>query len=100
MISVIIPTYNRLEKLKKTLASCQSQTLAKKDFEVIVVDDGSNDGTGDFMSGQIKTKAIKLKYFNLGHHGPERARNFGVAKADGEIILFCGDDTCLAENLL
>ncbi len=100
MISIVMPTYNRLEKLKKTLASCQSQTLAKKDFEVIVVDDGSTDGTNDFMDEFSKTGEINLKYFNIGHQGPARARNFGVGKAAGKIILFCGDDTFLDENLL
>ncbi|MFH1582749.1 MAG: glycosyltransferase family 2 protein [Candidatus Falkowbacteria bacterium] len=100
MISAIIPTYNRQAKLKETLASCEKQTLAKEDFEVIVVDDGSNDGTGNFMHEFMKTGKINLIYLYIAHHGPERARNFGVEKANGDIILFCDDDTSLDKDLL
>ncbi len=100
MISAIIPTYNRLEKLKKTLQSGERQSLAKNKFEVIVVDDGGTDGTGAFMEEFIKTSRLDLKYFYLPHRGPERARNFGAEKAAGDIIFFCGDDTWWEENLL
>jgi glycosyltransferase involved in cell wall biosynthesis len=100
MLSVIIPTYNRLDKLKKTLAAFGEQTLAKQFFEVIVVDDGSLDGTKDFMEEFVQKTELNLKYFSLEHHGAGSARNFGLERAEGEIIFFCGDDTRPEKDLL
>jgi len=100
MLSVIIPTYNRLEKLKKTIKSAENQTLGKEDFEVIVVDDGSTDGTKDFMENFFAPEGFSLRYYFLEHSGPEKARNLGIEKSQGDIIFFCGDDTILHENLL
>jgi GT2 family glycosyltransferase len=100
MISVIIPTYNRLKKLRKTLEDFCVQTLSKKDFEVIVVDDGGSDGTKDFMESFQESTKLNLKYFHLDHQGPGRARNFGVQEASFPIVLFCGDDTFPDKNLL
>lgn len=100
MISVIIPTYNRKEKLQKTLEAFQEQTLDKKEFEVIVVDDGGSDDTGDFMREFGQNPVMNLQYFSIEHAGPERARNLGIEKAQGDIILFCGDDTRPDKNLL
>lgn len=100
MISVIIPTYNRLEKLKKTLECFGRQTLAKKYFEIIVVDDGGSDGTKDFMVDFQKSADLNLKYAYLEHGGAGAARNFGLEKAMFPIVLFCGDDTFPDKNLL
>jgi len=100
MLSVIIPTYNRLEKLKKTIKSASEQTLDKKDFEVIVVDDGGTDGTKSFMENFIAPSNLNLKYFFTEHKSAGHARNVGIEKSQGEIILFCGDDTYLDKNLL
>jgi GT2 family glycosyltransferase len=100
MISVIIPTYNRMERLRKTLEAFGEQTLSKKDFEVIVVDDGGSDGTKDFMEKFQKSTELNLKYLYLDHQGPGRARNFGIEEASFPIVLFCGDDTYPDKNLL
>lgn len=100
MLSVIIPTYNRKNKLKKTLDNFWRQTLDKKDFEIIVVDDGSQDGTEDFMTSYIAATDLNLKYFRAEHKGPGAARNFGITQALGEIIFFCGDDTWPDKDLL
>lgn len=102
MISVIIPTYNRLGKLQKTLEAFGDQTLSKKDFEIIVVDDGGSDGTKEFMEGFQKSTELNLKYFYIKHLGSGGARNFGVEKSSFPIVFFCGDDTfpdkCLLET--
>jgi len=100
MLSVIIPTYNRLEKLQKTLRCLAEQTLSKENFEVIVVDDGSTDGTKDFMENSFSSKDLSWKYFSLQHGGPGKARNLGIEKSSGDLILFCGDDTHPAKDLL
>ena len=100
MISVIIPTYNRLKKLQKTLKVFGEQTLSKKDFEVVVVEDGGSDGTREFMTVFQKSTELNLRYYFLDHGGPERARNFGVEKSSFSIVLFCGDDTYPEKDLL
>lgn len=99
MISVIIPTYNRLEKLKKTLDSLMAQTLDDKNFEVILVDDGSEKGVEESLPDYIKVR-LNLKIFRQENKGPAAARNLGVSEARGEIIFFCGDDTLLCPDLL
>lgn len=100
MISVIIPTYNRKDKLKQTLKTLEDQTLDKKEFEVVIIDDGSTDGTIKFLEDFGRKTPLNFQYFSQKNQGPGRARNFGATRANGSIILFCGDDTLLEENLL
>lgn len=84
-ISVIIPTYNREEFLKRAIDSVLNQTF--KDFEVILVDDGSTDGTYNLI--QQYEKITYLKQENLG---VSAARNLGLEKASGEFIAFLDSD--------
>lgn len=96
-ISVIIPTYNRSDKLLKCLEFLNKQNFPKEDFEVIVVNDGSSDDT----ESRLKT----LKYENFSFHtqknsGQGNARNLGIEKAKGEVIIFIGDDIYPQKNFL
>jgi glycosyltransferase involved in cell wall biosynthesis len=100
MISVIIPTYNRKDKLIETFKTLEGQTLDKNEFEVIVVDDGSTDGTREFLKEFATKTILKLRYFFQEHQGPGRARNFGASQANGSVVYFCGDDTFLEKDLL
>lgn len=84
MISVIIPTYNRGEYLKKALQSLQRQSF--KDFEIIVADDGSSDDTGKIV------KEFDARYFKEDHQGVSHARNLGAKNSCGEILAFFDDD--------
>jgi len=85
-ISVIIPAYNRETLLPLTLNSVLSQTLQPD--EVIVVDDGSTDGTADVVQ-QYAPLARCLKISNSGDHA---ARNVGVRAARGTLVAFCDSD--------
>lgn len=98
--SIIIPTYNRRAILVKTLFSVESQTFSKDEFEVIIIDDGSTDGTGATVEDFIKKSNCNIRYFSRKHEGPARARNFGIDNSQGEIILFCGDDTIFDSRLV
>lgn len=100
MISIVIPTFNRWQSLVRTLESIEQQDVIDDNFEVIVVDDGSADGTGKYVEDFRRTTKITLKYYYQHRAGPGKARNLGVEKAEGDIILFCGDDTIFDRDML
>ena len=101
-ISVILATYNRLEILRKVLQSLSEQILINiDDFEVLIGDDGSNDGTREFLLEFAESAPFDCKCFfpeRLG--GAARARNHCVAAATGELLVFIGDDTWLSPAFL
>ncbi len=85
-VSVIIPTYNRRQFLKEAIDSVLNQTF--KDVELIVVDDGSTDGTEELVSAYGK----KIRYIWQMNKGPAAARNKGTEIASGEYIAFLDSD--------
>lgn len=92
LTSVIIPTCNRLEGLQRVLAELDQQWRpAGVELEVVVVDDGSVDGTWDWLSS--RSAASKWQVLRQANQGPAVARNRGVESASGELVLFLGDDT-------
>ncbi len=96
-ISVVIPTYNRKLKLKACLDSLFAQNYAKENFEIIVIDDDSNDGTKDMLNALIKINQ-NLRYFIQSHKGPAAARNLGIKHAYAEIIGFTDSDCFLDKD--
>ncbi|MDD5691365.1 MAG: glycosyltransferase [Candidatus Omnitrophica bacterium] len=87
--SIIIPTYNRAEKLNRALASLKKQTC--RDFEVIVCDDGSTDHTEAVVERFSESlPVLYVRGENFG--GPARPRNNGLRLAKGEWICFLDDD--------
>lgn len=100
LISIIIPTYNRENILKKTLNSLVTQTYSQSKYEVIIIDDGSTDGTEEMVKSIITSAPCILKYFKQEKKGPAAARNLGIRNAQGEIILFTGDDIIADKELL
>ncbi len=90
-ISVVIPTRDRVERLGRTLAALERQCHdVAGGVEILVVDDGSTDGTPDLLSG--RQSEGRLRAFFPGHGGPARARNRGAGQAKGEVLVFLGDD--------
>lgn len=89
-ISVIIPTCNRLEILKRTLAALEQQEQAPS-FEVIVADDGSSDGTSDFLASF--KPSYSFHFLRQENKGPAAARNAAVKKAEAPVCALLGDDT-------
>jgi lipopolysaccharide/colanic/teichoic acid biosynthesis glycosyltransferase/GT2 family glycosyltransferase len=86
MISVIVPAFNAGEVLPACLAALQAQSLPPEDYEVIVVDDGSTDGTFALAAG-APVRAIQVP-----HGGPAAARNAGVQAARGSLLAFTDSD--------
>jgi glycosyltransferase involved in cell wall biosynthesis len=89
--SVVIPTYKRLPMLLRVLDALEEQQNAPE-FEVIVVDDGSNDDTASVMNDR-RMKRYPLTFRSQQNAGPGRARNHGVSLATSRYVLFIGDDT-------
>jgi glycosyltransferase involved in cell wall biosynthesis len=87
-ISVIIPTHNRRSSLMQAVASALAQTL--QDIEIIIVDDGSTDGTEDAVTA---IASPKIRFFRFTQNrGGAAARNEGIRQASGEYIAFLDDD--------
>ena len=84
--SVVIPTYNRREMLRDALASIWAQTFS--DYEVIVVDDGSTDGTRESLA----LPDARLRFLAQSHRGPGAARNLGIREAQGQYLAFLDSD--------
>jgi len=99
--SVIIPTHNRTEELKKCLRSLFEQSYPSELFEIIVVDDGSQENTESVVRqlGHENT-SHSLVFLKQNHKGPAEARNLGIRKANGSILLFLGDDSFATQTLL
>jgi GT2 family glycosyltransferase len=91
-VSIIIPTYDRLDELRKVVASVkQQQRPTGAELEIVVVDDGSSDGTQDWLTTQSNESSFRV--IRQSNSGPAKARNRGVEEASGEIVVFLGDDT-------
>jgi len=88
LVSVIVTTYNRADLLCETIDSILYQTY--KNFELIVVDDGSTDNTEEAVKMYSDSRLQYIKTDNWG--GPARPRNIGINASKGKYISFCDDD--------
>lgn len=96
-VSVIIPTYNRKDLLRETLHSLAQQTYPRDHFEVIVVDDGSTDGT---VSIATEVFPFILRYFWQSNQGDASARNLGAQQSQADILVFLDDDILVEPDYL
>ena len=95
LVSVIIPTYNKAQFLKKALESILNQTY--REVEVILINDGSTDNTAEIVKSFNDPRII---YVWQGNKGPAVARNTGIKKAKGKYVAFLdSDDLWLKEKL-
>ena len=97
-ISVVIPTYNQRERLRLVLHSLANQTLEKERFEIVVVDDGSEDGTIEMLESKGGTNLRSLSFFP--NRGRNWARNRGIEASRGDLIVFLDGDALPAPDLL
>ncbi|MBW4653304.1 MAG: glycosyltransferase [Kaiparowitsia implicata GSE-PSE-MK54-09C] len=101
--SVVIPTYNRQPILEKCLRALERQQFTPatviEGYEVVVVDDGSTDGTVEWLQqGQALYPHVRLLQQN--HQGPAIARNLGVQSAQGDTIIFIDSDLVVLSTFL
>jgi GT2 family glycosyltransferase/glycosyltransferase involved in cell wall biosynthesis len=97
-ISVVIPTHNRKDKLIASLEALSRQSILPQEFEAIVVDDGSTDGTREAVAS--RRFPFELHYLRQPQSGPGAARNLAIQAAAGEHVLFIGDDILADTRLL
>lgn len=95
-ISIIVVTWNDREKALRCLASLQSQTWHRDRMEIIVVDDGSTDGTAEAVKHEFPDAILVVKE----NSGPDNSRNFGIDRATGEIVAFIDADCTAPANWL
>ncbi len=98
-ISVVTPTHNKQALLRRTLASLEAQDVGTDAFEVVVVDDGSSDGTAGLLAG-LRTpyplKSVRVEQ----NRGRAAARNRGLERAEGGLVVFLDDDMELVPGFL
>ena len=88
-ISIIVPIYNREERISKCIESILNQTY--KDFELILVNDGSTDNSYDICKKYEKADK-RVRLFNRKNSGVSASRNFGIKQSQGKYVMFCDSD--------
>lgn len=98
LITVLTPTYNRGYIINNLYKSLLKQT--DKNFEWIVIDDGSEDETEKIFQEILKRNELNLKYFKKENGGKHTALNLGIAKAKGEIVIIVDSDDYLIDEAI
>ena len=94
VFSVIVPVYNRPQEIRELLQSLTNQVF--KDFEVLVVEDGSSDSSENIV--QEFAQVLNIRYFTKKNEGPGPARNFGFEKAQGQFFVLFDSDCLIPEQ--
>jgi glycosyltransferase involved in cell wall biosynthesis len=94
-VSVIMPTYNRASMIMESIRSVLGQSFTN--LELIIVDDGSTDGTGEIVASYLDPR---IKYFRQNNLGVVAARNSALEHASGEYIFFLDSDDVLMKNAM
>jgi glycosyltransferase involved in cell wall biosynthesis len=97
-LSIIMPTYNNLQRLKITLSYLEKQDLEKTRFNIFIVNDGSSDGTREFLDS-YKSR-LDLHIIHQENKGQASARNKALALADGMYVLFIDDDVVVEQDFV
>ena len=98
-ISVVVPTYNRLDTLRHVIPSLMAQDLRAGEFEVLVADSNSTDGTKEYLAG-VAAEYPGVRHLPGPYTGRAMARNAGIAAALGRIVLFTDADIIASRDLL
>jgi glycosyltransferase involved in cell wall biosynthesis len=98
-LSVVIPTYNRLDTLAHVIPTLLAQDLPPGDFEVLVCDSMSTDGTKEYLAG-VSAEHPNVRHLPGPYSGRAAARNAGIDAARGEVVLFNDADILASPDLL
>lgn len=98
-LSIIVPVYNVEKYLERCIDSLLEQGLPAEDYEILLVDDDSPDGS-KVIAQRYEAKYSQIKYFHKENAGLGAARNYGLQRAQGDYILFVDSDDWLSANAL
>jgi glycosyltransferase involved in cell wall biosynthesis len=96
--SIVVPTYNRLHRLRQVIAGLADQTYPLDHVEIIIVSDGSTDGTDEYL--HALSSPLRIIAVSQPNSGPAVARNNGITRATGDIVIFLDDDVVPAPRWL
>jgi glycosyltransferase involved in cell wall biosynthesis len=96
--SVVVPTHNRRDLIRRCLDSLEKQTHDLEAFEVVVIDDGSTDGTAEMLE-RLETP-LRLRVLQLGAVGQSAARNAAIEASNGPICILLDDDVIASPELV
>ena len=96
-ISIVVPIYNKKKYIEETVKCILRQTF--EDFELLLIDDGSSDGSGEICD-RLSERDARVKVFHTDNHGVSAARNLGIKKAVGKYIAFIDADDRIKRNFL
>lgn len=99
-LTVLIPTYNRSDVLRRTLAGYASQTAPELVHELLVIDDGSTDDTRSTVEQAQRMASFRIRYLYQPNQGPATARNRGIEQVTTRVILFTDDDMIPSRDLV
>ena len=99
-LSVVIPTYNRIDTLREVLPSLLRQTLAADEYEIVLADSRSSDGTDAYVAQLAGSTATAIRHLPGDYTGRASARNAGIAAAAAPLVLFTDADIIASPDLL
>jgi glycosyltransferase involved in cell wall biosynthesis len=98
-ISVVVPTFNNGDVLRRTIEALADQTLPPEAYEIVIADDGSTDGTAEMVAG-VARAPLRVRYVAQPNLGRSAARNLGARAARGRVVLFIDADIWATPQLL
>lgn len=98
-LTVVIPTYNRLDTLRHVIPSLLRNSLRAERFEIVVADSNSNDGTAEYLAG-VSAEDPRVRHLPGPYTGRAMARNAGIAAARAPVVLFTDADIIASPDLL
>ena len=99
LFSLIIPVYNSEKYISSCIKSAMRQNYNTEKYEIIIINDGSNDGTAKICNRFKKNKSIKI-INNIKNIGVSKSRNIGIKRASGHYIIFLDSDDELKHGAL
>jgi len=100
VMTVVIPTRDRIGTLRQTLSAYCEQSVAPDNFDMIIVDDGSQDGTVEELANHRHEYPFRITVLTQSPAGPARARNRAIDQARGDLVLITGDDIVPHERMI